>query len=142
MTFSQSQWFNMDAPKYELTPKQIEQITALVERNIASIVRDAVLKVVGHQCKKSKTKTKPSDERLADKIVHTLTNAPTIASQYPDIQQFLELKAMPKTLLRRLVGNSHATFGDVLESMVVDGRLIYRKLPGTKGRYLHLYGLP
>lgn len=134
----------MDSNKYELTDRQIEQIVGMVENAVSAAIRDAVLKVVGYENKKprGRPKGKNRDERLADKIIAALQRAPSMVEKHPDIQQFLNLKAMPKTMLRRQVGNSHMNFDAVLELMVADGRLMHRKLSGNKGRYLSLFGLP
>ena len=133
----------MDSNKYDLTGRQIDQIIGLVEIAMSAAIKDAVLKVVGYENKKTRGRPKSQnrDERLADKIVAVLQRAPSMTEKYPEVQRFLALKTMPKTMLRRQVGNSHANFDAVLELMVADGRLMHRKVSGNKGRYLALFGL-
>jgi hypothetical protein len=144
MSIPQTQESKMDSIKYELSDRQIEQIIGIVENAVSAAIREAVLNVVGHESKKQRGRPKrPNrDERLAEKIIAALEKAQGMAEQNPEFQKFLALKAMPKTMLRRQVGNSHTNFDAVLEQMVADDRLIHRKLVGSKGRFLSLFGLP
>ncbi len=123
---------------YELNERQIKKIIAMVEDFVADAVNDALANATGYETRKKKSR----DERLADKIIAALQRAPSMAEQHADIQMFLRMQSMPKTLLRRQVGNSYKNFAAVLDMMVSDGRLIYRRIAWNNKRYLHVYGLP
>lgn len=132
-------------PKYELTAEQIDRITGMLENVIGDALRAAVLEVVGHESKR-KQKGRPAaqdkDEVLASKIIAALETAPSIAAEMPAFSGYLAQRTMPKTLLRRRVGNSYTNFDAVLAKMVADKRVLTGKDKGPSGRYLTLFGLP
>ena len=131
--------------KYELSAEQIDRITWMLENVIGDALRAAVLEVVGHESKR-KNKGRPAaqdkDEVLALKIIAALEAAPAIASEIPAFKGYLAQRTMPKTLLRRRVGNSYTNFDAVLAKMVADQRVMTGKDKGPSGRYLTLFGLP
>lgn len=132
---------------HQLTEAQIERIIGLVEDAVGTALRAAVLEVVGqHIPEKKRQGRRPAADRdaaLAGRILAVLEAAPTTANDAPaHLQGYLTCRSMPKTMLRKRVGNGYKGFDAVLEKLVSEGKVMAGNVQSLARRRMVLFGLP
>jgi hypothetical protein len=132
---------------HQLTEAQIERIIGLVEDAVGTALRAAVLEVVGHSVTEKKRQgRRPSADRdtaLAGRIIAVLEAAPNTAKDAPrHLQGYLTCRSMPKTMLRKRVGNGYKGFDAVLEKLVTEGKVMTGNVQSLARRRMVLFGLP
>lgn len=119
-----------------ITDAQLEQILRIVHRRLDDVVREAVREVTGYERHVAQAK------RIEQRIRTTLEAAPTMQDRFPEYAHILAMRAMPKSMLRGRIGNGVKGFDQVLASMVSNGQLLSKHIPGPRRRAVEVFGLP
>lgn len=125
-----------EAQIVKLIDTAVAHITAATKAATREAIDKAIAKVTGRPGRKPKGRTR-------ERITQALAAAPMLVGKHPDLAHILSVHAMPKTLLRRKVGNGCKDFDAALQAMVSDGTLITRDAFSTRRHIpMTLYGLP